>query len=38
MQGHFIREMPQKVNKDRTWQWLSKRDLKIGTEAPLCAA
>ena len=38
MQGQFIREMPEKVDKDRTWQWLSKKDLKIGTEALLCGA
>ena len=30
--------MPEKVDKDRTWQWLSKSDLKIGTEALLCAS
>ena len=36
--GQYIKEMPEKVDKDRTWQWLSKSDLKIGTEALLCAA
>ena len=30
--------MPGKVDKDKTWQWLSKSDLKIGTEALLYAA
>ena len=30
--------MPEKIDNDRTWQWLSKRDLDIGTEALLCAA
>ena len=25
--------MPEKIDKDRTWQWLSKSDLKIGTKA-----
>ena len=34
----FIRELPEEVDKDRTWQWLSTSDLKIGTEALLCAA
>ena len=29
--------MPEKVDKDKTWQWLSKSELKIGTEALLCA-
>ena len=38
MYGQFVREMPENVDKDRTWQWLSKCDLKIGTEALLCAA
>ena len=38
MHGQFTREMPEKRNKDRTWQWLSKSDLKIGTEGLLCAA
>ena len=38
MHGQFIRELPEEVDKDRTWQWLSKSDLKIGTEALLCAA
>ena len=31
-------EMPEKIDNDRTWQWLSKSDLEIGTEALLCAA
>ena len=31
-------EMPEKIDNDRTWQWLSKSDLDIGTEALLCAA
>ena len=30
--------MPEKIDNDRTWQWLSKSDLDIGTEAMLCAA
>ena len=30
--------MPEKIDNDRTWQWLSKSDLDIGTEALLCAA
>ena len=38
MHGQFIRELPGEVDKDRTWQWLSTSDLKIGTEALLCAA
>ena len=38
MHGQFVREMPEKVDKDKTWQWLSKSDLKIGREVLLCAA
>ena len=38
MYGKFVREMPENVDKNKTWQWLSKCDLKIGTEALLCAA
>ena len=38
MYGQFVREMPENVDKNKTWQWLSKCDLKIGTEALLCAA
>ena len=38
MHGQFIREMLEKVKKYRTWQWLSRKDLKIGTEVLLRAA
>ena len=38
MHGQFIRETTEKVNKEETWQWLSRGDLKVGTEALLCAA
>ena len=38
MYGQFVREMPENVDRDKTWQWLSKCDLKIGTEELLCAA
>ena len=37
MCGQFVREMPENVDKNKTWQWLSKCDLKTGTEALLCA-
>ena len=36
MYGQFVREMPENVDKNKTWQWLSKCDLKIGTEALFC--
>ena len=26
MHGLFVREMPEKLDKDKTWQWLSKSD------------
>ena len=38
MHEQFAREMPEKVDKGRTWQGLSKSDLKIGTDALLYAA
>ena len=38
MHGLFVREIPQKADQERTWQWLSKADLEIGTETLLCAA
>ena len=30
--------MPEKVDKNNTWQWLSKSYLKFGRETLLCAA
>ena len=38
MHRQFIRETTEKVDKEKTWQWLSRGDLKVGTEALLCAA
>ena len=38
MHGKFIRETTEKVVKEKTWQWLSRGDLNVGTEALLCAA
>ena len=38
MHDQFVRKMPEKVDKDNTWQWLAKSDLEIGTEALLCVA
>ena len=37
MYGQFIKEMPEKVDKNRTWNWLVKSDLKVETEALLRA-
>ena len=38
MHGQFIRENTEKVDKEKTWQWLSRGDSKVGTEVLLCAA
>ena len=38
MHGLSVREMPAKIDKGKIWQWLSKGDLKIGTEVLLCTA
>ena len=38
MHGQFIGELSEAVDKEKTWQWLSKCDLKAGTEALICAA
>ena len=38
MHGQFVREMPRKVDRIKSWEWLSRSDSKVGTEALLCAA
>ena len=38
MHGQFIKETTEKVDKEKTWQWFSRGDLKVGTEALLCVA
>ena len=38
MQGQFVREMPDKVDMIKSWEWLSRSDLKVEMEALLCAA
>ena len=38
MHGQFVRGMPEKVDMDKTWQWLFKSNLKIGTGMLLCSA
>ena len=38
MHEQFVREMPEKADKDKTWQWLSESDSMIGTEPLLCIA
>ena len=36
--GQFVREMPKKTNEKETWNLLRIADLKVETEAMLCAA
>ena len=38
MHGQFIRETTEKLDKEKTWPWLSRGNLKVGAEALLCAA
>ena len=38
MYGQFLREMPETVDKDKTWEWTRKSDLKVETEALIFAA
>ena len=38
MNEHFVRDILENVDKDKTWQRLSKSDFKFGTKALLCAA
>ena len=36
--GQFLQEMPETVDKDKTWDWARKSDLKVETEALIFAA
>ena len=38
MYGQFLREMPETVDKDKTWEWIRKSHLKVETEALIFAA
>ena len=38
MYGQFVREMPEEIDKDLSWKWLVQNDLKVQTEATICAA
>ena len=38
MYGQFVREMPERTEEKETWKWMRKADLKVQTEAMLCAA
>ena len=36
--GQFVREMAESVDKDRTWEWMRKSNLKVETETLILAA
>ena len=38
MYGQFVREIPETVDKDKTWERTKKSDLKFETEALIFAA
>ena len=38
MYRQFVREMPETIDETETWNWLRNADLKVETEAMLCAA
>ena len=38
MHGQFLQEMPETVDKVKTWEWTRKGDLKVETEALIFAA
>ena len=38
MYGQFVREMPEEIDKDLSWKWLVQSDLKVQSEATICAA
>ena len=38
MYGQFVRESPEKMDEEETWNWLGKADLKLEMEAMLSAA
>ena len=37
MYGEFVREMPETTYQKETWNWLRNADVKVETEAMLCA-
>ena len=38
MYGQFIRDMPEDTNKEKSWLWLRKCDLKIPSVVQICLA
>ena len=37
MYGQFVHEIPEEIDKDLSWKWLVQSDLKVQTEATICA-
>ena len=37
MHGQFALEMSEEIDKDLSWKWLVQSDLKVQTEATICA-
>ena len=37
MYGQFVRELPEEIDKDLFRKWLVESDLKVQTEAKICA-
>ena len=38
MYGQFVREMPEEIDKDLSWNWLLQSDLNVQTEATICSS
>ena len=38
MYGQFVCELPEEIDKVLYWKWLVQSDLKVQTEAMICAA
>ena len=38
MNGQFVREIPEEIDKKLSWKWLVQSDLKVQTEATIYAA
>ena len=38
MCGKFIREIPENIDRERTWEWMRKSGLKVEIEALICVA
>ena len=38
MYGQFVCELPEEIDKVLSWKWLVQSDLKVQTEAMICAA